>query len=239
MSRPGFIEASRLDINLAILKKGNTKFEVVVDPELAIAYRRGKDVELEDVLKSDEIFSDAQKGMLASEHLMEQFFKTKDKRKVAEIIIKEGEIQLTAEFRRKLREQKLNRIVNIIHRNSINPQTNTPHPEERIRAAIEQAKLKIDEFKPAEDQVERIIKDIAGIIPIRLEVLQLEVIVPPQFAPKSYSVIKSFGGLEQSDWLNDGSLLARVKLPAGLKLEFMDKINSLTHGSAEIKIIKK
>ncbi|MBW2987991.1 ribosome assembly factor SBDS [Candidatus Woesearchaeota archaeon] len=239
MSRPGYIDTSRLSINLAIYRSGSNKFEVVVDPDLAMEFREGKAVEIRDVLKSEYIFSDAQKGNLASEHLLKQVFGTDDVLLVAEKIVKEGEVQLSAEFRRKLREQKRRRILDIIHRNSINPQTNTPHTIERLEAALEEAKVRVDEFKKPEDQVQTVLKAIQSIIPIRYEVRVIEVIVEPKYAPQSYSILKSYGNLEETQWLNDGSLRARLRLPAGMQNELFDRLNSLTHGSVDIKVIKK
>ena len=37
---------------------------------------------------------------------------------------------------------------------------------------------------------------------------------------------------EKENWLNNGDLEVIVSIPAGLTLEFYDKLNSLTHGSA-------
>jgi len=229
--------SERLEINLAILKRQGMVAQIVVNPDKAIEYKNGKEVNLRDVLKSDQIFSDAQKGMAASEHMLENVFETKDPLKIADIIIKEGEIQLSAEYRKKLRDQKRNKIIDLLHRNSINPQTNAPHPRDRLSSALDESKVRIEEFKSAEEQIETVIGQIKTILPIRYEQLNIEVLIEAQYAPKSYSVLKSFGTLEDSQWMNDGSLLAKVKLPGGLKDDFMDKLNGLTHGSASIKII--
>ena len=239
MSRPGYIDSSRLEINLAIYRKGSEKFEVVVDPDLAVELRQGNPVEIREVLKSESIFSDAQKGMMASENRLKEMFGTSDPLQVASRIIKQGEIQLSAAFRRRLREAKKNRILDIIHRNSINPQTNTPHPRERLKTAMEETKVRIDEFKKAEDQVDSVLSELKKILPIRFELLKVEVLVGPQYAPQSYSILKSLATIEDTQWTNDGSLLARIKLPAGLQQDFFDRLNNLTHGSVSIKIMEK
>jgi ribosome maturation protein SDO1 len=232
-------DREKISINLATLKKGEQRFEIVVDPDMAVEYRSGKITDIREVLKSEHIYFDAHKGDLASEHILKALLDTSDPLKVAEIIIKEGEIQLSSEFRKKLREQKRNKIIEIVHRNSINPQTNAPHPRERLESAMEEAKVRIDEWKRAEDQVEGVLKAIKAILPIRYEVRLIEVIVEPKFAPQSFSIVKSYGTLEDTQWMDDGSLLARIKLPAGLQSELVDRLNSLTHGSVNIKVIEK
>ena len=65
--------------------------------------------------------------------------------------IKNGEIQLTTEYKNKLRDQKRKQIVNLISRNAVDPSNNLPHPPQRIENALNEAKVKIDEFHTAEE----------------------------------------------------------------------------------------
>ena len=46
----------------ARLKRGSKHFEVLVDPEGALAFKRGEEVNLEDVLAVETIFEDAGTG---------------------------------------------------------------------------------------------------------------------------------------------------------------------------------
>ncbi len=108
---------------LARIKRAGERFEISVDPELALKYAAGQDVDIQDVLKAKEIFKDAKKGMAAPEHLFQKAFNTKDVLKIADVILKEGEIQLMQEHRERLKEQKLKRIIDIIHQNSVNSKT--------------------------------------------------------------------------------------------------------------------
>jgi len=149
----------KIHFNLATLKKYGHQFQIVIDADKAVEYKQGT-ADIREVLKSEHIYSDAEKGMLASENAIKEIFGTNDAIKVAETILNEGEIQFTAEYRKKLLEQKTNRIVDLISRNAINPQTKLPHPPDRIRSAIEEAKVKIDMFKKPEDQVKDIVKKI-------------------------------------------------------------------------------
>ena len=45
------------------------------------------------------------------------------------------------------------KLINAISRESINPQTNAPNPPARIEAAMEEAKIHIDPFKPVNEQI--------------------------------------------------------------------------------------
>ncbi len=228
----------RPKFNLARLKSGGEEFEVVVNPDLAMEFKAGKNISLAEVIHSDHIFSDAHKGLLASEHTLKNVFKTDNKNEIITAIIKKGEIQLTEEYREKQREQKLRWIVNTIHRNGIDPRTNLPHPPQRIENAIKEAKVHVDDHKRAEDQLQDILKGIRTILPIRFEIREIEAKIPAQFASKAHLIIKKYGTIIDDNWLNDGSLLSRIEIPAGLQQEFFDELNKLTHGNSETKITK-
>src|SRR3989338_11521432 len=106
---------------IARLKSNNQLFEILVDCDMALALKEGKNISLKDVLAADRIFSDAKKGLEASENAMKQIFGTNDAEEVAKTIIQKGEIQLTQEYREKLREEKRKQVITIIHRNGVDP----------------------------------------------------------------------------------------------------------------------
>ncbi len=222
--------------NLARLKKGSDVFEIVIDPGKAFAAKQGK-ADIRDALKMPRIFSDAKKGMAASETRMQAIFGTTDPWEVAKKIIADGEIQTTTEYRQKLMEQKRRQIVEYIRRNGVDPRTHTPHPQQRIEAAMQEAKVRIDEYKPAEQQIEGIIKALRPIIPIKFETKEIEIIIPAQYAPKSYSTLKLFGKILRENWENDGSWKGVLEVPGGMENDLYDKLNSVTHGEMIAKVI--
>lgn len=224
-------------LNLAKLKKGSEMFEIVVDPDKAILARQGK-IPVADALMYPKIYSDAKKGMLASEQRMKVLFKTEDPIQVAEQIIKHGDIQVTAEYRKKLLEQKRKQIVEIIRRNGVDPKTHLPHPATRIESAMEEAKTRIDEYKPAEQQVQEILKQLRPIIPIKFEIKEIEVIIPAKYSGKTYHVVKNFGKILNEQWQSDGSWRGTVEIPGGMENELYDKLNSITHGEITAKVLR-
>ena len=219
-----------------IVKEGKT-FEVLVDCEKAVEFKQGK-CNIDEVLATEDIFEDVKKGKHASEHEMLRIFKTADVKKIAEIIVKESRLQLTADYQKKLREQKRKQIINMIHVNSVDPKNNLPHPLTRIENALEEAKVRIDENKSAEDQVQEIISKIRSILPIKYEIRKIKVKIPAQYTGKAYPMIKQFSKLLKDEWKNDGSLEATIELPAGMQESLFDKLNNLTHGNIESEVIE-
>jgi ribosome maturation protein SDO1 len=142
----------------ARISKSGEKFEVLVKPEPALEYKMGKQLGISQLLVIDEIYSDAGKGTRASTEKLEKAFGTPDPIKIAEEIMKHGELQLTTDQRRQLVEDKRKQIIAFISRNCIDRRTNTPHPPLRIEQALNQVKYSIDPFKSSDEQA----KDIIG-----------------------------------------------------------------------------
>jgi ribosome maturation protein SDO1 len=221
---------------IARLKKNGKNFEVLVDCDKALEFKSGKDVDLNDVLATKDIFDDVKKGTHASS--LHDVFGTEDSVEIAGQIIKKGDVQLTAEHKNRMREELRKKIVNLIHRNAINPGTNSPHPPQRIEAAIEEAKIKIDEFRSAEEQVGEVVNKIRVILPLKYELHELSLKIPVSFSGQSFGIVKQFSKILNEEWLSDGSLQLLVEVPSGLQNELLDKLNNLTKGDIESSVVR-
>ncbi|MEM5812980.1 MAG: ribosome assembly factor SBDS [Candidatus Aenigmatarchaeota archaeon] len=221
---------------VAKIEKGDKRFEILVDPELAYEYREKKiqNIDIRKLLAVDNVFKDSKKGMPASKQDLINFFGTDDIEKIAKEIIENGEIQLTTEMRRKKLEAKKMEIAEFIAKNSIDPRTKVAHSVQRILNAMEEAKVHIDIFKKSEEQINDVVKAISSIIPISFEKIKLNIKIPAKHAAKCFGYLKSLNS--NIEWLEDGSLHAFVEIPAGLKTEVFQRINNLTLGENEITI---
>jgi ribosome maturation protein SDO1 len=222
---------------IAKLEKNGHKFEVLVDPDLAMDLKHGKTVDFEDLLADDKIFKDSNKGDEQSPEFLKEIFGADNINEITTKIILKGEIQLTTQQRKRFLEKKKAEIIYIISRDAINPQTKTPHPIQRIENAIEQAKIHIDPFKSSEEQVNIIVNVIKRILPISMEKIDFAVKIPAQYAGKASAIIHKFE-IKKEQWLNDGSLAVEFKLPIGLKQDLINDLNSATHGDLIVKIIE-
>jgi len=223
---------------IARLKTHNQSFEILVDCSNALALKEGRNVDMHEVLAAMKVFSDAKKGMEASETAMRQIFGTSEADEVAKQIIQKGEIQLTQEYREKLRDEKKRQIINIIHRNGVDPKTHLPHPPQRIENAFEEAKFHVDEFRPVQEQVQEALKKLRPILPIRFETKEIAIKIPPDYAPKCYSTVKQFGTMLREEWQTTGHWIAVVELPGGMESDFYDRLNKICHGNLESKVLK-
>lgn len=223
---------------IARLVVSGERFEVMVNPDKALEYKLGKPIPPSQILVYDTIFRDVSKGERASEEKIRRAFGTTDPLKIVKTILDKGELQLTTEQRRRLIEDKKKQIIAFISKHCVDPRTNLPHPPLRVEQALAQAKVSIDPFKDVEEQAKEVIQALRPILPLKTELALIEVKIPPQYAPATYGTLKSFGSIKREQWLSDGSLLAVIEIPAGLQMTFLEKIGSLTKGTAQSKILK-
>jgi len=212
------------------------RFEILVNPDKALRYREGAHINIDDVLVGDYVYKDVRKGDRASPEELRKIFGTDNIRKIADIIIKKGELQLTTEQRRKLLEAKRRQIINYIARSAIDPHTKTPIPPQRIEKAMEEVRVSVDLYKSVEEQATQIIRAIARVLPIKIARAYITVRVPPEVATRAYQELRRLGEVKNEKWLNDGSYLIEIELPAGMQAEVIDRINRATRGSAEVNV---
>ncbi len=229
------------DAVIARLESHGTRFEVLVDSEIALKFREEKgemDLDLGDLMAAQFIFEDAGSTDKSSEEDLVKAFGSTDLEAAVRKILLKGDLQLTTDQRRRMVERKRRLLVNHIARNAINPQNGAPHPAARIEAALEEARMHIDPFKSVDAQVQDALKLLRPILPIRFENVSIAIKLPPTEAGKAYAIVKGWGDLKKEEWLPDGSWVGVVELPAGMQTEFYSEINNRTHGNAETRIVK-
>ena len=213
------------------------RFEVMVDPDLALAYRLGQKKELNNVLTVEEVFKNFRKGERHTTSSLQKAFGTTDVFAIAERIVKNGELALTTEQKRKMLEEKRKQIVAILMRECIDPRTGAPHTQLRLEQSMDAARVHIDGFRDAASQVEEVMKALRPIIPLKVEKARVAVKIPPEHAQRVYGTLKGYG-IQKEEWARDGSLIVVLEMPAGMQGEFYDKINRATAGAAETKLMK-
>lgn len=230
-----------VDIEDAIIARYEAQgesFEILIDPKAVQLMKEGKKVDLLDHLVIDTIFKNARKGTRAPEEKMKAIFGTDDPIEVAKQIVLKGEVQLTTEQRHVMQESKRKGIIEHIARNAINPQTGAPHPPVRIEAAMEEARVHVDPFKPVEVQVKTVVDALRPILPIRFDSVRIATHLSGEDYGRCYEDVVHFGKLIKEEWQKDGSWIGVVEMPAGMQGEYLDRLNAKTRGNVQTKILK-
>jgi len=260
-------DRARIDLGgyiIGKIEKSGRRFEMLMDPEKAweakkfireeiesrLEAGKGKSrlsvdeilnsnkIDLELIFESFTVFEDLRRGKKATDGDKEVVFETTDGRRIAAQILIEGEMHWTKTQREEEKNKKLKQIITIISKNAINPQNKKPHPYQRIEKAIEEASVKIDLMRNAEEQVDDVLKSIRSVIPIRMEQVEMAIKLPSAFTAKGYNIVAQIAQIKKEEWQSDGSWVSVVSLPAGFQMELIDKLNKLTHGRVQTKLIK-
>jgi ribosome maturation protein SDO1 len=211
----------------ARITKAGKHFEVLVDLDDAMKFKKGESDFIQ--AETDIIFRDLKKGERAPTADLENAFGTADVNEIVRKIVKEGEVQTTQDFRDAEQEKRFNQVVDFLSRNAVDSQSGNPITGERIKSALEQSRVNIKN-SPIENQIQDILEELRKILPIKLEVKKVKVTIPAIQTGKAYGVVANYK--ESENWLDDGSLEVIVKVPSGMIMDFYDKLNSVTHGSA-------
>ncbi|MEM4590112.1 MAG: ribosome assembly factor SBDS, partial [Candidatus Micrarchaeia archaeon] len=203
---------------VASIKINGETFEIYVDPNAALDFKLGKKKDFNNVLVVEEVFKDAKKGERASGEKVKKAFGTEDVFEIGKRIVLNGDVPITTEQRRQMVEEKRKKIISILARETIDPRTNAPHPPQRIEKAMEEVKINIDPFKPAENQINDVISALRTILPMKIETAVYAIKVPADLAQKIYGSIKSYN-VQKEEWQSDGSLIALIEIPAGMQTE--------------------
>ena len=134
--------------------------------------------------------------------------------------------------------EKRKQLVTFIAKTYVDPRSHLPHPPLRIEQAIDDGRISIDPFKNIGDQIKDIVEKLRPIIPLKSENLVLEISVPAQFVAQSYNVLKSTGTLKKEDWQSNGSLKAILEIPAAASPNVIDRLGSITKGTATVEVVK-
>ena len=238
-------DARRVDLSGKTLVKFKThghRFEIIVNPDLALKFKRGnlgEEIPVADILELDIIFHNASKGERASDEIISHVFETEDFNSIIKVILEKGELNLTTDQREEIFEKKRRQVVNLISKSCINPKTRTPHPPGRIKNAIKEAKVTIDLNLSAESQVKDIVKALRSYIPISMETVKIAIRIPPDFTGKAYGEIKRSAQIEKEEWTSDGHWISVVSIAAGLQANFIDMVQGMTKGRADIKTVER
>ncbi|MCQ1538413.1 ribosome assembly factor SBDS [Methanocalculus taiwanensis] len=225
---------------VARLESHGERFEILVDPDLAQKIREGEEIDVENVVAAQYVYENAAHAERASDETLTKVFKTIDFETIARTIIEKGEIHLTSEQRKQRSEEKKRQVITYIARNAINPQTNLPHPPQRIELALEEIRINFDPFKSVDSLVKETVKALRPILPIKFAERRFAVKIPPDYAARGYGEIagSAMVTMEREEWQADGSWICIVKIPAGMQEEFFSLINRVSKGDAEVRIIE-
>ncbi len=217
------------DAVIARLEKGGNRYEILVDPELVSQWKEDNNsVEMEDMLATDEIWSDVKAGDRPTSDALENIFGSTDLHTCVKKILVEGSIQLTTNQRKQMVEDKRKQIINAIATTATDPKTRGPHPPTRIENALSEARFSVDPFLSVERQVQDAVDAIRSLIPLQFITVRLAFRIQGKDYGGVHQLLRD--SLQREEWLSDGSWACVVECPGGMKSDLISRVSKRASG---------
>eukprot|EP01107_Rhizomastix_libera_P011451 TRINITY_DN288_c3_g1_i1.p1 TRINITY_DN288_c3_g1~~TRINITY_DN288_c3_g1_i1.p1 ORF type:complete len:258 (-),score=63.44 TRINITY_DN288_c3_g1_i1:90-863(-) len=221
------------EYQLVKYKHGKLTFEVLCKVGTALKYRDGK-LGIDNTLISDDIFTHAQKGEKAKASDLQAAFGTEKIADCIKTIMDKGEIQLSTEERKEMQQQKLNEVVNYIHKYYSDPKTKTSIPVTRIQNALETLKFHADPDLPVDRQLPDILKRLPEVLPCSKQEFTGIFIIPSHLMGQAGGVLKKHCNI-QSEKFDGDNCRVRVSFVPGDYDPLMMDVNRATKGEAQFQ----
>ena len=222
--------------SLITYEKQGRHFELDVDPDKAIEYREKKLTDLDQVLKVYKVFENVRQDQLSTKDDMIAVFGTDDTEEVIKFMLENGELQLSQEHRKKIVEALHKRIVSEIYRMAIDARTDMPLPMPRIENGLEEAKFKVKENVSYDKLFKTAIDGLKRIIPIKIANIKYSILLDMKYSVHVLKYLETLGTVMKKEKQGSDKINFVIDMPSGLKQEFMENINNLTHGTAKIDL---
>lgn len=222
-----------MSIVIARAKVKGKHFEISVDYDEAMKVKQGTG-DVTKALNSNGVYADAKKGNAAPNSDLTAAFGTTELYAIATQIMKTGEIQKPQEARDAEKEARVKRLIDLVVRNA-SDQHGRPYTYDRIERGMHEVHYNVG-TQPAEQQLAGFIEKLRTVIPIKIETKKIRLIIPARFSGQVYGLLKDHK--ESEEWLANGDLQVVMNLPAGMQLDFYDKLNSVTHGAVVSEELK-
>ena len=211
------------DAVVARLEKGGKRYEILVDPELVETWKADNEsIALDELLATEEVWHDARAGERPTEDKLIGVFGTTELSACVEIILRDGDIQLTTVQRRKLISDKRARIITEISRTAIDPRSKAPHPATRIELALDELRWNPDPFLSVERQIKEAVNVLRPVIPLSFQTIKLAFRVSGSAYGSVQREVRS--DVIREEWLENGDWAFVVEIPAGMKGEYLSKV---------------
>jgi len=215
-------------------KKGKFSFEVVTKPGTVRLFLLGK-LGWEKVLSVDAIFTNFKKANLAKSSDLKAVFGTDDVNKCAEIMVREGDSQVSAKERREDIETHRKQVITYMHRSFID-QAGLPYPIARLEGVLEESKIQIDPSISIHKIVDEIVKRMLGKLVFKKNSLDYTLKVSKKYAKECGNIVYRFSPNMHKEIRTSDGITWKICLSPPDINDFTSEMNKLTEGDFQLSV---
>lgn len=126
--------------NVAVvrLKRKGKRFELACYKNKVLSWREGNEKDLDEVLQTENVFTNVSKGILAKKKDLEAAFKTTNHMDIITEMLTKGELQVSEKERQYASDNLFNEIASIVAEKCVDPDTKKPYSLGIIERAMKE-----------------------------------------------------------------------------------------------------
>ena len=221
--------------NIAVVrhKTHGARFEIACYKNTVLSYRRGHEKDLDNVLQTTEVYASVSKGVVARDDELIKAFGHCDRRKICEVILLRGELQVSELERKSETESAFRDCVTTLVEKCVNPATKMPYPPGMIESALRDIHFSIDPKRSAKQQALDALPKLQEIFPIRRAEMRFAAVVPIDKEEKLMTFIRENNGTIESSELNPSEASATFTMDPST-YRALDKLTKECKGRLEV-----
>lgn len=225
--------------NVAVvrLKRKGKRFELACYKNKVLSWREGNETDMDEVLQVENIFTNVSKGVLANKKDLLNVFKTEDKAKIIDEILRKGELQVSERERQYQADNLFNEIAAIVAEKCVDGDTKRPYSVGVIeRAMKETIQYKVVPSKNAKTQAQTVIKELSEHMNIQRAQMRVQLQVPSKGKAIKEKLESHVHSWESIEW-GDGELDATALIDPGNFRVIEDLLRAETKGKATLDVL--
>ena len=196
------------------------------------------ETDLDNVLQSNEIFSNVSKGETAARDDLKKIFKTDDTNAIILDILKKGDLQVSEKEREHTLSNLTKDVAAIICAKTVNPTTNRPYTITMIEKMMTDLHVNLNPNKNAKAQALEIIKVMSenGNIPIMRASMRIRVYVNGKEGKKvKEKIVGLFEKVEEEEYESGYDVTGLID-PGNFRI-ISDHVGAETKGRGQVEVL--
>ncbi|XP_066931995.1 ribosome maturation protein SBDS-like [Clytia hemisphaerica] len=225
--------------NIAVVrqKKHGKRFEIACYKNKVISWRKGAEKDLDEVVQTQQIFTNVSKGQLAKKEDLKKAFGTDDDKEILLQILAKGELQVSDKERTQQLETMFRDIASIVSDKCVNPDTKRPYTVGVIESAMKEIHYSVKPTKSTKQQALEVIRQLKETIPIEKAQMRIRIVLPKDSAKKlKDKLLPSIATVESEDW-DCGKLEIECLIDPGFYRIIDDTISKETKGKGVLEML--
>ncbi|VDN13527.1 unnamed protein product [Dibothriocephalus latus] len=165
------------NVSVVRLKKNGNRYEIACYPNKVHAWRENLEKNIDEVLQTQEIFSNVSKGQLATKSDILRDFDTDDVNTVLLQILNDGDIQYTGKERKMENQNMYRDVAKMVSEKCINLETNRAFTVTMIEKMMKDCHINLQPKKSAKQQALEVIKQLRAVEGFKIAPAMMEILI--------------------------------------------------------------